>query len=50
MLLTGTDVDIGDPEASLEGWLQTPLKQNIRRQVHHAISFHTQIINMSIKI
>ena len=32
-LLSGTDVDIGDPEASLEGWLQTPLKQNIRRQV-----------------
>merc|ERR1719204_2337688 len=28
---SGTDVDIGDPEASLEGWLQTPLKQNIRR-------------------
>ena len=27
----GTEVDIGDPEASLEGWLQTPLKQNIRR-------------------
>jgi len=28
---SGTEVDIGDPEASLEGWLQTPLKQNIRR-------------------
>merc|ERR1719342_244996 len=28
---SGTDVDIGDPEASLEGWLQTPSKQNIRR-------------------
>merc|ERR1719412_1444655 len=28
---SGTDVDIGDPKASLEGWLQTPLKQNIRR-------------------
>merc|ERR1719341_2827160 len=28
---SGTDVDIGDPEASLEGWLQTPLKQNTRR-------------------
>ena len=24
-------MDMGDPEASLEGWLQTPLKQNIRR-------------------
>ena len=36
-LLSGTDVDIGDPEASLEGWLQTPLKQNIRRQVMNHI-------------
>jgi len=28
---SGTDIDCGEPEASLEGWLQTPLKQNIRR-------------------
>ena len=26
-----TDCDLGDTEASLEGWLQTPSKQNIRR-------------------
>ena len=29
--LLETDCDLGDTEASLEGWLQTPSKQNIRR-------------------
>ena len=28
-LFLGTDME-GDTEASLEGWLQTPSKQNIR--------------------
>jgi len=28
---TGTELEGGDSEASLEGWLQTPSKQNIRR-------------------
>merc|ERR1719412_3395095 len=27
----GTETELGDTEASLEGWLQTPSKQNIRR-------------------
>ena len=29
--LSGTETEMGDTEASLEGWLQTPSKQNIRR-------------------
>lgn len=28
---SGTETEVGDTEASLEGWLQTPSKQNIRR-------------------
>merc|ERR1719410_1781024 len=28
---SGTETEMGDTEASLEGWLQTPSKQNIRR-------------------
>merc|ERR1719384_1367474 len=28
---SGTETELGDTEASLEGWLQTPSKQNIRR-------------------
>ena len=30
-LSVGTETELGDTEASLEGWLQTPSKQNIRR-------------------
>ena len=30
-ILVGTETELGDTEASLEGWLQTPSKQNIRR-------------------
>merc|ERR1719310_2467249 len=29
--ISGTETELGDTEASLEGWLQTPSKQNIRR-------------------
>ena len=29
--MSGTETELGDTEASLEGWLQTPSKQNIRR-------------------
>jgi len=30
-VVSGTETEMGDTEASLEGWLQTPSKQNIRR-------------------